>query len=186
MRSSSATSASRGTLSRIKVCSVSRLAIISGSVAFFAPEIGIVPLRVRPPTIRMRSMLIPCGPCPDQTISISISRTRREMAFNLKPFRLRRPTRRSDCGGSREPAPAYAMVPAGKFSARDQASRGSFGSLASSFDVDSFGAIGRSSALLAGLLLAPLKVFAQRRRETRLARGALVGLARPCRLLDRL
>ena len=39
------TSASRGTLSRISVSSVSRLAIINGSVAFLAPEIGIVPLR---------------------------------------------------------------------------------------------------------------------------------------------
>ena len=29
----------------MSVCSVSRLAIISGSVAFFAPEIGIVPFR---------------------------------------------------------------------------------------------------------------------------------------------
>ena len=34
------TSASRGTFSRISVSSVSRLAIISGSVAFLAPEIG--------------------------------------------------------------------------------------------------------------------------------------------------
>ena len=38
------TSASRGTFSRISVSSVSRLAIISGSVAFLAPEIGMVPL----------------------------------------------------------------------------------------------------------------------------------------------
>src|ERR1700733_1510241 len=59
MRSSSPTSASRGTLSRIKVCSVSKLAIIKGSVAFFAPEIGIVPLSGRPPTIRIRSILTP-------------------------------------------------------------------------------------------------------------------------------
>src|SRR5579871_3890518 len=57
MRWSRPTSASRGTLSRISVWSVSRLAIISGRVAFFAPEIGIVPLRWRPPTILMRSML---------------------------------------------------------------------------------------------------------------------------------
>src|SRR5262245_39315976 len=53
------TSASRGTFSRISVSSVSRLAIINGSVAFFAPEIGIVPLRRCPPTIRIRSMPAP-------------------------------------------------------------------------------------------------------------------------------
>ena len=35
---------------------VSRLAIISGSAAFLAPEIGIVPLSRLPPTILMRSM----------------------------------------------------------------------------------------------------------------------------------
>src|SRR5215470_10339978 len=40
----------------MRVWSVSRLAIISGSVAFLAPEIGIVPLSRRPPTMRMRSM----------------------------------------------------------------------------------------------------------------------------------
>jgi len=48
-----------GTFSRINVSSVSRLAIISGSVAFLAPEIGIVPFRRCPPTIRIRSMLAP-------------------------------------------------------------------------------------------------------------------------------
>src|SRR5580692_3690153 len=56
MRSSRPTSARRGTLSRIKVSSVRRLAIISGSVAFLAPDIGIVPWSGRPPTIRMRSI----------------------------------------------------------------------------------------------------------------------------------
>ena len=50
------TSASRGTLSRITVWSVRRLAIIRGRVAFLAPEIGIVPSSRRPPTIRIRSM----------------------------------------------------------------------------------------------------------------------------------
>src|SRR4051812_19428483 len=35
------------------------LAIISGSVAFLAPEIGIEPLSGRPPTIRMRSICAP-------------------------------------------------------------------------------------------------------------------------------
>src|SRR5262249_42782499 len=38
---------------------VSRLAIIKGSVAFLAPEIGIVPLSLRPPLIRMRSITPP-------------------------------------------------------------------------------------------------------------------------------
>ena len=38
--SACATSARRGTLSRVSVSSVSRLAIISGSAAFLAPEIG--------------------------------------------------------------------------------------------------------------------------------------------------
>src|SRR4051794_16431012 len=63
MRCNWATSASRGTLSRISVSSVSRAAIIRGSAAFLAPEIGMVPLRGLPPTMRMRSMLIPSGQC---------------------------------------------------------------------------------------------------------------------------
>src|SRR5262249_39264989 len=56
MRCRSATSASRGTFSRMSVSSVSRLAIISGSVAFLAPEIGIEPLSLRPPLMRIRSI----------------------------------------------------------------------------------------------------------------------------------
>src|SRR5215472_2422727 len=56
MRWSKFTSASRGTLSRTSVLSVSRLAIINGKVAFLAPEIGIVPLSLCPPQMRMRSM----------------------------------------------------------------------------------------------------------------------------------
>src|SRR5215831_6569588 len=56
MRWSKVTSASRGTLSRTSVLSVSRLAIINGKVAFLAPEIGIVPLSLCPPQMRMRSM----------------------------------------------------------------------------------------------------------------------------------
>src|SRR5262245_42739318 len=59
MRCSCATSARRGTLSRISVSSVSRLAIISGNAAFLAPEIGIAPWSGRPPTIRMRSITMP-------------------------------------------------------------------------------------------------------------------------------
>src|SRR5215813_10176480 len=50
------TSASRGTFSRTRVSSVSRLAIINGSVAFLAPEIGIEPLSLRPPLMRIRSI----------------------------------------------------------------------------------------------------------------------------------
>ena len=56
MRCRSPTSASRGTLSRVSVWSVSMAAIISGRVAFFAPEIGIEPLSAFPPAMRMRSM----------------------------------------------------------------------------------------------------------------------------------
>src|SRR5882724_7332168 len=61
MRCNCATSASRGTLSRISVSSVNKPAIISGNAAFFAPEMAMVPLSLLPPTIRMRSILkIPC------------------------------------------------------------------------------------------------------------------------------
>ena len=56
MRCNWATSASRGTLSRIKVSSVNSPAIIRGSAAFLAPEMAMVPLSGLPPTIRMRSM----------------------------------------------------------------------------------------------------------------------------------
>src|SRR3954451_6953748 len=59
MRCNWATSASRGTLSRISVSSVNKPAIIKGSAAFFAPEIGMVPLSLAPPTMRIRSMPIP-------------------------------------------------------------------------------------------------------------------------------
>jgi len=57
MRCNCATSASRGTLSRMRVSSVSSPAIISGNAAFFAPEMAMVPLSLLPPTIRMRSIL---------------------------------------------------------------------------------------------------------------------------------
>src|ERR1041384_1724590 len=60
MRSSRPTSARCGTLSRISVSSVKRLAIISGRVAFLAPEIGIAPFKGRPPAIRIRSMTPRC------------------------------------------------------------------------------------------------------------------------------
>src|SRR4051794_31996550 len=59
MRCSWATSASRGTLSSTSVSGVNKPAIISGSAAFLAPEIGMVPLSVLPPTIRIRSMPFP-------------------------------------------------------------------------------------------------------------------------------
>ena len=59
-----ATSASRGTLSRVSVSGVSSDTIISGSAAFLAPEIGMVPFRRLPPRMRMRSMKwdSPCKP----------------------------------------------------------------------------------------------------------------------------
>ncbi len=50
------TSARFGTFLRVSRSAVSRLAIISGRVAFLAPEIGMVPLKGLPPTIEMRSM----------------------------------------------------------------------------------------------------------------------------------
>src|SRR5262249_39464319 len=56
MRCKRPTSARRGTFSRTSVSSVRRLAIIKGSVAFLAPEIGMLPLSLRPPAMRMRSM----------------------------------------------------------------------------------------------------------------------------------
>jgi hypothetical protein len=43
MRANWLTSASRGRFSSVSVWSVSSEAIINGSAAFFAPEIGIVP-----------------------------------------------------------------------------------------------------------------------------------------------
>src|SRR5215831_18394850 len=49
-------SASRGTLCSVSFWSVSSDATISGSDAFFEPEMGISPLSWRPPLIRMRSM----------------------------------------------------------------------------------------------------------------------------------
>ena len=58
MRTSAAMSASRGTLTSSRVAPVSRLAIISGSAAFLAPEIGIVPLSGTPPVMWMRSIAI--------------------------------------------------------------------------------------------------------------------------------
>src|SRR6476469_2654749 len=56
MRISSLTSERRGVFSRITVSGVSRLAIIRGSAAFLAPEMGMELLRACPPTIRMRSI----------------------------------------------------------------------------------------------------------------------------------
>src|SRR3954454_655764 len=56
MRTSRFTSASSGTFLSVSRSRVSSEAIISGSAAFLAPEIGIVPWSLLPPTIRMRSM----------------------------------------------------------------------------------------------------------------------------------
>src|SRR3954451_16665388 len=56
MRTSRFTSASSGTFFRVSRSRVSREAIISGRAAFLAPEIGIVPWSLLPPTMRIRSM----------------------------------------------------------------------------------------------------------------------------------
>ena len=50
-------SASRGTLCSVSGWSVSSAATISGSEAFFEPEMRISPLSWRPPLMRMRSMV---------------------------------------------------------------------------------------------------------------------------------
>src|SRR5262249_37451707 len=49
----------RGTLRKTRVSRVSKLAIIKGNAAFFAPLMGIVPVKRSPPTMRMRSMASP-------------------------------------------------------------------------------------------------------------------------------
>ena len=59
MRPSSVTSARLGTFFKTRVSGVSRLAIIKGNAAFFAPLIGIVPFKRSPPMMRMRSMMSP-------------------------------------------------------------------------------------------------------------------------------
>src|SRR5918994_4611682 len=56
MRASKLTSARRGTLCKVNVSRVRRLAIIKGSAAFLAPLMGMVPVKRWPPTMRMRSM----------------------------------------------------------------------------------------------------------------------------------
>jgi hypothetical protein len=62
MRPSSVTSARLGTFLSVRRSGVSRLAIISGRAAFFAPEMAIVPFKGLPPTMLMRSMGSPvCG-----------------------------------------------------------------------------------------------------------------------------
>ena len=95
------TSARRGTFSRINVSSVSRLAIMSGNVAFLAPEIGIVPLRRCPPTMRIRSMLarlLTCG-----SLSVPQSVAPRPRPSNL----LRLALLRRNCCESQAPATAH-------------------------------------------------------------------------------
>ena len=49
-------SASRGTLCRVSVSSVSSAAAISGSAAFLAPPIGILPSSGLPPRMRILSI----------------------------------------------------------------------------------------------------------------------------------
>src|SRR4029079_15112614 len=66
MRASRLTSASRGTLCKVNVSRVRRLAIIKGNAAFLAPLMGMVPVKRWPPTMRIRSMtlLLPHAPAP--------------------------------------------------------------------------------------------------------------------------
>ncbi len=56
IRSSCVTSASSGMFSSVSVSLVSSEAIISGSAAFLAPEIGMTPLSWFPPTIFILSI----------------------------------------------------------------------------------------------------------------------------------
>src|SRR3984957_4179827 len=178
MRWSRPTSASRGTLSRINVCSVSRLAIISGSVAFFAPEIGIVPLRGRPPTILMRSMSIPPRPRRGRTAHDDdrLARRAQSIAGDRVIARDRPPpigTSRPDCGESRERSAGSAVfvlvLVAGRPRWRLLASRR---------------LVARPPARLR---LAPLEVFLERRRKPLGPPVALVCLAcRHGRVLPRL
>ena len=76
MRASVLTSARFGTFLRVSRSWVRRLAIISGSAAFLAPEIDKLPLSGFPPSMLMRSMLMR----PVRYCSISRKRTLRDKA----------------------------------------------------------------------------------------------------------
>src|SRR5690349_4690134 len=180
MRSSSATSASRGTFSRTNVCSVSRLAIISGSVAFFAPEIGIVPLRLRPPMMRMRSMLIPqlnfkvrCGPKSPQNYGTSVNRTCVLVgSLNVVPP--------NNADSAANVSYSYWLFALALLAALIAAEVGcaSFGlGLLLVFRRGFGDRPVRRLGALSRLVLAPLEVLAQRGGETRFARGTGIGFA---------
>ncbi len=62
MRISDSTSARCGTFSSVSVSSVRSEAIISGRLAFFAPEIGMTPLSAFPPVILIWSICAVPGP----------------------------------------------------------------------------------------------------------------------------
>src|SRR6185312_3207675 len=113
MRCNCATSARRGTLSSTRVCSVSRPAIISGSAAFFAPEIAMVPLSLLPPTMRMRSITIPTVLCIKYTVNEAVmAKARKLRLFDGVSRRfghaVRVPTRRSQKIG-RHPMTAHGV-----------------------------------------------------------------------------
>src|SRR5690242_318670 len=85
------------------------LAIISGRVAFLAPEIGIEPLSGRPPTMRMRSICAPSAGKPAylseplEPLSVRIpaeswdeaSARDRSRAWDLRRFKFSRSAARS-------------------------------------------------------------------------------------------
>src|SRR5215467_4084592 len=74
----------------MSVSSVRRLAIIKGSVAFLAPEIGMIPLRRFPPTMRIRSMLLLCPKDPRKVYCYGLYERygQRQNLQDLEPPRL--------------------------------------------------------------------------------------------------
>src|SRR5579863_4312443 len=104
MRSSSATSASSD-------------AIIKGSVAFFAPEIGMVPSRRRPPTIRIRSILPP-RPKPDEPCRTNHAGPAQELALISASIAAEVGTALLQCGIGRGSF-LVAVAAAGQFATLD-------------------------------------------------------------------
>ncbi len=114
MRISKRTSERRGTLCSVKVSRVRMLAIIRGSAAFFAPEMGMMPSSGRPPVILIRSM-----------ISFSLSRLLRRIARGGGGFMARSTGRRLPPGVRPMLRPTAALgLPA--FQIFTQSCRGSF------------------------------------------------------------
>ena len=70
------------------------LAIISGSVAFLAPEIGIVPFSGLPPTMRMRSMKVPVGGLTWPVYPLSLSAANPAESWGSRRFLAFRPAAR--------------------------------------------------------------------------------------------